>query len=92
MKNLQTGEDTPPARPYTRAMTPAPVKPLVTPDDLEKLDIRVGTIEGVSDVSGSRKLVKLHVEFGDHKRQILAGLKGERPDPAALVGQQAFSW
>ena len=71
-------------------MTPAPVKPLVTPADLDKLDIRVGTIRGVAAVPGSRKLLKLQVDFGDHARQILAGLKAERPDPEQLVGLQAL--
>lgn len=71
-------------------MTPAPVKPLITTDDLGKLDIRVGTITEVGEVAGSRKLVRLRVDFGDHARQILAGLKAERPDPGALAGMQAL--
>ena len=37
-------------------MKPAPVKPDVTFDDLQKLDIRVGTIESVHDVQDSKKL------------------------------------
>jgi tRNA-binding protein len=71
-------------------MTPVPVKPLITAEDLEKLDVRVGTIRAVVDVPGSRKLVKLHVDFGDHERQVVAGLKAERPDPGALAGMQAL--
>lgn len=71
-------------------MTPAAIKPLVSLADLEKLDIRVGTIREVLDVPGSEKLVQLHVSFGDHERRILAGLKKERPDPAALRGKQAL--
>ena len=46
--------------------------------DLEKIDIRVGTILAVEDVPNSDKLVKLSVSFGDHTRTILAGLKQER--------------
>lgn len=71
-------------------MTPAPVKPAVSIGELEKLDIRVGTIRRVEDVPGSDKLVKLVVSFGDHERAILAGLKKERPDPAVLQGRQAL--
>jgi tRNA-binding EMAP/Myf-like protein len=41
--------------------TPAPVKPSVTIADLEKLDIRAGTILSVEDVAGSQKLVRLNV-------------------------------
>jgi len=71
-------------------MTPAPIKPVVSIDDVAKLDVRVGTIRDVVDVSSSRKLVQLVVSFGDHNRTILAGLKQERPDPSALVGKQAL--
>mgnify|MGYP000650441159 CR=1 FL=1 len=39
---------------------------------------------------GSRKLVRLVVDFGDHERGILAGLKQERADPGALAGRQAL--
>lgn len=68
----------------------ATLKPLITIEELNKVDIRVGTIVLVEDVSGSNKLVKLSVDFGDHKRSILAGLKQERPDPRALEGMQAL--
>jgi tRNA-binding protein len=71
-------------------MTPAAIKPLVSLADLERLDIRVGTIREVLDVPGSERLVQLRVSFGDHERRILAGLKKERPNPTALVGKQAL--
>ena len=44
---------------------------------LESVDIRVGTIERVEDVAKSNKLVKLTVNFGDHMRSILVGIKKE---------------
>ncbi|HXG68434.1 MAG TPA: tRNA-binding protein [Blastocatellia bacterium] len=68
----------------------APVKPTISLDDLNKIDIRVGTIELVEDVKGSDKLVKLTVNFGDHKRSILAGIKQERQNPAEIQGRQAL--
>ena len=71
-------------------MTPAPVKTIVSIDALEALDIRVGTIRGMRDVAKSKKLVKLQVDFGNHRRQVLAGLKPERPDPSVIVGLQAL--
>ena len=46
---------------------------------MEKLDIRVGTIDGVNDIAESDKLVALTVDLGDHQRTIVAGLKQERP-------------
>jgi len=69
---------------------PAPVKPPTTMADLEKLDVRVGTIVAVDDVAGSAKLVKLTVDLGDHRRSVLAGLKQERDDPTEITGRQAL--
>jgi tRNA-binding protein len=57
---------------------------------LESLDVRVGTIQAIDEVPGSRKLVKLTVGFGDHTRTIVAGLKQERPDLSVLLGRQAL--
>ena len=71
-------------------MTPAPIKPSVTKDLLEQIDIRVGTIAAVNDVPGSDKLLALTVEFGDHTRTILSGMKKERAHPQEIVGKQAL--
>ena len=68
----------------------APVKPIISMDLLQQIDIRVGTIEAVADVAGSDKLVALNVNFGDHRRTIVAGLKQERVDPAEIAGKQAL--
>jgi tRNA-binding protein len=73
-----------------KTMKPAPIKELVTIDDLAKLDIRVGTIEAVEDVEGSKKLVKLTVNLGDQTRTILAGMKLEREDLTEIIGKQAL--
>jgi tRNA-binding protein len=70
---------------------PAPIKPTISVGDLDKLDIRIGTIERVEDVPTSDKLVRLRVDFGDHKRTILVGMKKERPNPKSEVeGRQAL--
>ena len=68
----------------------APVKPTISFDVLEKVDIRVGTIKLVEDVKGSDKLVKLTVDFGDQLRTILVGMKQERVDPKQLEGVQTL--
>ena len=67
-----------------------PIKPVIRIDVLDQIDIRVGTIESVDDVKGSDKLVKLTVDFGDHKRTILAGMKQERGNPKEIEGKQAL--
>ncbi len=68
----------------------AAIKPLIAFEDFEKIDIRIGTIVRVEEVEGSHKLVRLIVDFGDHQRNILAGLKQERSDPSKIEGQQAL--
>ena len=73
-----------------RQFTPAPVKATVSVADVEKLDVRVGTILSVDDVPHSSKLLKLTVDFGDHTRIILAGLKAERSNPQEIVGRQTL--
>jgi tRNA-binding protein len=67
-----------------------PIKPAISFDDLDRIDIRVGTIVSIQDVAGSDKLLKLTVDFGDHQRSILAGMKQERQDPRELEGVQAL--
>lgn len=67
-----------------------PIKPTIKFSDLEKIDIRVGTIEKVEDVEKSDKLVRLIVNFGDHKRTILVGIKKERENPKEIEGKQAL--
>jgi tRNA-binding protein len=71
-------------------MQTAAVKETIGMDVLEKIDLRVGTIERVEDVAGSEKLVRLIVDFGDHKRTIFAGMKQEREDPREIEGKQAL--
>jgi tRNA-binding protein len=44
----------------------------------------------VADISGSDKLVKLTVDFGDHTRSILAGIRQEREDAKEIEGEQAL--
>ena len=70
--------------------SPAQIKKTIEMADLEKIDIRVGTILNVEEVSNSDKLMKLTVSFGDHQRTIIAGIKQERQDPKEIEGKQAL--
>ncbi len=67
-----------------------PVKPTIKFSDLEKIDVRVGTIEKVEDIEKSDKLVRLTVNFGDFKRKILVGMKKERENIQEIIGKQAL--
>ena len=71
-------------------MEPAPIKPTIAFEQLDGVDIRVGTIESVSEVPDSRKLMRFVVDFGDHQRTVLAGMKQERDEFDSMVGQQTL--
>ncbi|QDZ16159.1 tRNA-binding protein [Humibacter ginsenosidimutans] len=68
----------------------APIKPTITIDDLDRVDIRVGTITAVDDLPNSTKLVRVTVDLGDHRRSILVGMKQEREDPTEIIGRQTL--
>ena len=68
----------------------APVKPTVTVKEFGKIDIRVGTIEDIISIKNADNLVKLRVNFGDHQRNILAGIKTERKQLDEVIGLQAL--
>lgn len=55
-------------------------------DDFKKVELRVGKIESAEIMEGSEKLVKLLVDIGTEKRQILAGICTAYT-PETLVGK-----
>ena len=69
------------------AFVPAPLKPTISLAELDRVDLRVGTVE---DVAKSDKLVRLTVNLGDHMRTILVGMKAERANPAEIIGRQVL--
>jgi tRNA-binding protein len=73
-----------------RPTQPPAVKPVVSIETLQQLDIRVGTIRSVRDVPGTDRLAALGVDFADRQRTIVAGIRTERAAPSTLVGQQAL--
>lgn len=64
---------------------------MITIDDFQKLDIRVGTITQVEVVEGSEKLYKETVDFGAEigVKQILSGIR-KTFTPEDLIGKQAL--
>ena len=66
-----------------------PVKPEVTFDDFEKLDIRVGTVLSCEKVKKSNKLLKFEIADGSEggTRTILSGI-AQYYQPEDLVGKQ----
>jgi len=67
-----------------------PIKCNISFEDFANIDIRVGEIDEVLDIPKSNNLMKLIVNFGDHKRTIIAGIKKERENPKEIQGKQAL--
>ena len=60
---------------------------LVSFTDFQKLDLRVARILSAEPVKGADRLLKLQVDLGTEKRQLVAGI-AEHYKPEALVGKQ----
>ena len=55
--------------------------------EFKRMEFRVGTVKEAEQVEGSKKLIKMIVNFGDFQRQVVAGLLGHY-QPEELVGKQ----
>lgn len=60
---------------------------MVTFEDFKKLEIKIGTIVEAQPVENSEKLIKLQIDLGDEKRQILAGI-AQFYKAEELIGKQ----
>ncbi len=60
---------------------------MISYDDFKKVELRAVKIIAAEKVEGSAKLLKLEVDSGAEKRQIVAGI-GRRYAPEALIGKQ----
>jgi len=56
-------------------------------EEFQKLDLRIGKILEANQIPGSRNLIKMIVDFGDEKRQAVAGLL-QYYKPEELVGKK----
>jgi len=59
----------------------------ITYDDFMKVDLRVGKVVEAERVPKSTKLIRMQVDFGSFKRQILAGV-GETFEVTDLISKQ----
>lgn len=66
-----------------------PVKPEITIDDFEKIDLRVAKVLECEKIKGSNKLLKLKVELGDETRQIVSGIS-KYYKPEELIGKNVI--
>jgi methionyl-tRNA synthetase len=65
----------------------AALAPPITIDDFAKIDLRVATVIEAERVKGADKLLRLVVDVGFEKRQILAGI-AKAYEPEQLVGRK----
>jgi methionyl-tRNA synthetase len=63
------------------------VEDLIPFKDFKKMEFRTGTVLEANEVPESNKLIKMQVDFGEFKRQVVAGLK-EFYKAKDLVGKQ----
>jgi methionine--tRNA ligase beta chain len=56
-------------------------------EEFQKLDLRIGKILEANQISGSRNLIRMLVDFGTEKRQAIAGLL-QWYKPQDLVGKK----
>lgn len=63
------------------------IKPNISFEDFSKIDLRIGTIISADDLENSNKLIKLVIDIGTEKRQIIAGIK-KQYKVEYLVGKQ----
>lgn len=48
---------------------------MISIDEFKKVELKVGYVEDVEEIKGSKKLYKLKVNFGEETRQIVSGIK-----------------
>jgi methionyl-tRNA synthetase len=90
MKTMSESKEEKPSIP-TPAQAPPPV-PAVTPDDRISLDdfmnveLKVARVIAAQRVQGADRLLRLEIDLGTEKRQIVAGI-AQSYEPEALVGK-----
>ena len=60
---------------------------MITFDDFKKLEIRIGKVLSAEKVEGTDKLIKLEIDLGTEKRQLVAGM-AEFFAPTHFIGKQ----
>ncbi|MCA0447411.1 MAG: methionine--tRNA ligase [Bacteroidetes bacterium] len=66
-----------------------PLKPEISIDDFNKIDLRTATVLEAEVFKGTDKLLKLQVDLGSEKRQVLAGLQ-QHVKPEDLIGKKVI--
>lgn len=60
---------------------------MITFEDFKKVELKIARIIAAEEVPGAEKLLKLQIDLGDEKRQIVAGIK-KTYSAGDLVGRE----
>ncbi len=60
---------------------------MISFNDFQKLNIRIGTIKNAEPVPDTDKLLKLTVDLGDEQRTLVAGI-ADQYSPEDIIGKQ----
>ena len=71
------------------AVVEAPESEEISIDDFMKIDLRVATVIACEPVAKAKKLLKLQVDLGYEKRQVVSGI-AEHYTPDQLIGQKVI--
>ncbi len=72
----------------TKPFKPA-LKEQITIDDFGKIDLRTGIVVSAEKIKKSNKLLKLQIDLGAEKRQIIAGI-AKNYNPDQIIGNQVI--
>jgi methionyl-tRNA synthetase len=90
IKNSMGGSSAPVAEEPKKEEVPASdEKPEITIDDFMKVDLRVATVLEAEPVKKADKLLKLQLDLGYEKRQVVSGI-AQYYKPEDLVGQKVI--
>lgn len=67
-----------------------PLKELISFDQFQKIDLRVGSILSAEKIAKSKKLLKLEVDLGFERRTIVSGIAESFPNPELLIGKKGI--
>ena len=84
MKTAQPAEQ--PSATPTKGGAKEPVKPEISIDDFNKVDLRIARIIKAGYVEGADKLLQLTVDVGGEQRNIFAGIRSAY-EPKDLAGR-----
>jgi methionyl-tRNA synthetase len=86
-KNVSESNTPPSAGTPAAQGTPPPVSDRIDIADFAKIELKAAVVTAAEKVEGSKKLVRLQVDLGTEKRQVVAGI-AESYAPETLVGKK----